>query len=333
MQAFQLLEHHRTNPKLQKVDLATPHIKPHEILVQVKAAGVNPLDNLIARGDLKLLTPYKLPVVMGNECAGIVTQVGENVNQFHVGDRVFARLPIDQIGAFAHYVAIPATAAALMPNGLSFVEAAGIPLAALTALQALELMQVQEGQSIFISGGSGGLGSMAIPLAKARGLTVYTNGNKQSRDRVLALGADRYLDYRTEDYLSTLPKVNHVLDSLGGNELYRQMKLLQEGGHLVSLRGLPNGRFAQRFGLPLWKQWLLALAGLQTDTKARAQKATYDFLFVESNGAQLTQVAQWIETQRIRPSIDHVFPFEKTIEALNKVAQGGSAGKVVVELE
>ena len=333
MKAFQIFKHNKTNLLTTSVDVPRPQPQPHEVLIEVKAAGVNPLDNMITRGDVKMLTPYAFPLTMGNEGAGVVVEVGSSVRDFAVGDKVFTRLPTDQIGAFAEDVVAPATAVAKMPEGLTFTEAASIPLTALTAMQALALMEVKAGQTIFISGGSGGLGAMAIPLAKSRGLTVYTNGNSAARERVLALGADRYLDYKTEDYLEHLPKVDYLLDSLGGAELHRQMKLLKPGGHIVSLRGMPDGDFARRFGLPLWKQWLLSLVGRKLNKEAEKYQARYDFLFVESDGAQLAEVAQLIEQQGIRPTVDRVFPFAETNEALALVARGGASGKVVLSLE
>lgn len=330
MKAFQIFGYNKDGRRVQKVEVERPDVKPDEVLIEVRAAGVNPLDNMIIRGNVKIITPYRFPLTMGNECSGVIVQTGEEVRDFAVGDRVFTRLPTDRIGAFAEYVAVPVSAVARMPQGLTFGEAACIPLTALTAYQALELMQPKPGATVFISGGSGGLGAMAIPLAKAYGLTVFTNGNKESRERVLALGADRYLDYRQEDYLEALPLVDYVLDSLGGKELNRQMRLLKEGGMIVSLRGLPNGRFAKRFGLPWWKQCLFSLVAFQLEREAHKRKATYEFLFVESNGSQLGKIAQLLEQQSIRPSIDKVFTFDQTNEALAKVAQAGSTGKVVL---
>lgn len=333
MKAFRIFGYNKKDLRSTLVEVDKPQIKANEVLIEVKAAGVNPLDNMITRGDVRLVTPYDFPLTLGNECAGVVVQVGAEVRGFAVGDKVFTRLPIDQIGAFAEYVATPASAIAHIPHGLSFVEAASVALTALTAYQALDLMAVKSGQSIFISGGSGGLGAMAIPLAKARGLSVYTNGNKESRERVLALGADRYLDYRTEDYLEVLPPVDYVLDSLGGADLSRQMNLLAQGGKIISLRGLPNGRFAKRFGLSWWKRYLFDLVGRRLDKEAERRGASYEFLFVESNGAQLAEVARLIEQMDIKPSVDRVFRFDETNEALSKVAQGGSRGKVVISLE
>lgn len=327
MKAFQLQQYDKKNLALNCVDLPRPQVAPNEVLIEVKAAGANPLDNMITRGDVKMITPYALPQTMGNECAGLIVEVGSEVSDFAVGDAVFSRLPISRPGAFAEYVAVPADAVARMPEGLSFEEAASIPL---TAYQALDLLEAKPGSSIFISGGSGGLGAMAIPLAKARGLKVYTNGNSASRERVMALGADRYLDYREEDYLEVLEPVDYVLDSLGGKELERQMQLLRRGGKIVSLRGMPNARFAKRFGLPTWKRWLLALAAFGVEKKARQLGVSYEFLFVQSNGRQLAEVARLIGEKGIQPSVGQVFPFAETNEALQKVASGGAAGKVVL---
>lgn len=162
---------------------------------------------------------------------------------------------------------------------------------------------------------------------------IYINGNAQSKERVTALGADKYLDYRTEDDLEHLPKVDFVLDSLGGKELERQMNLLKHEGKMVSLRGLPNRSFAQRFGLPLWKQWLFGLAAWKTTEQASKVGATYDFLFVESNGKQLAKIATLVEKLDIHPSVEHIFPFAQTNEALHQVAQRGSSGKVIIHFD
>ena len=303
------------------------------MLVRIKAAGVNPLDNKITRGGVKMLVPHKLPLTMGHEFAGIVEEVGSQVRGLSAGDKVYGLMPTIKAGAFAEWAAVPASILAPMPEGLSYTEATSIPLTALTAYQALDLMQVQAGKTIFISGGSGGFGAMAIPLAKARGLIVYTSGNAASRERVLALGADRYFDYRTEDYLQELKQVDYVIDSVGGVELSKQIKLLSSGGRIVSLNGMPNGRFARSFGLPKWKQWLLSLVGLSLDRQAKRVGATYDFLFVQANGSQLKRITELIEKLGIRPTISKVFTLEEANEALQSIDKSSSLGKTVLTLE
>ena len=333
MKAIQIFKYNKQDISATLVEIAKPDIQADEVLVRIKAAGVNPLDNKITRGGVKMLVPHKLPLTMGHEFAGIVEEVGSQVRGLSAGDKVYGLMPTIKAGAFAEWAAVPASILAPMPEGLSYTEATSIPLTALTAYQALDLMQVQAGKTIFISGGSGGFGAMAIPLAKARGLIVYTSGNAASRERVLALGADRYFDYRTEDYLQELKQVDYVIDSVGGAELSKQIKLLSSGGRIVSLNGMPNGRFARSFGLPKWKQWLLSLVGLSLDRQAKRVGATYDFLFVQANGSQLKRITELIEKLGIRPTISKVFTLEEANEALQSIDKSSSLGKTVLTLE
>lgn len=333
MKAIQIFKYNKQDISATLVEIAKPAIQTDEVLVRIKAAGVNPLDNKITRGGVKMLVPHQLPLTMGHEFAGIVEEVGSQVQGLSVGDKVYGLMPTIKAGAFAEWAAVSASILAPMPEGLSYTEATSIPLTALTAYQALDLMQVQAGKTIFISGGSGGFGAMAIPLAKARGLVVYTSGNATSRERVLALGADRYFDYRTEDYLQELEQVDYVIDSVGGAELSKQMKLLSSGGRIVSLNGMPNGRFARSFGLPKWKQWLLALVGSGLDRQAKRVGATYDFLFVQANGSQLKKITELIEKLGIRPTISKVFTLEEANEALQSIDRSSSLGKTVLTLE
>ena len=333
MKAIQIFKYNKQDISATLVEIAKPAIQADEVLVRIKAAGVNPLDNKITRGGIKMLVPHQLPLTMGHEFAGIVEEVGSKVQGLSVGDKVYGLMPTIKAGAFAEWAAVPASILAPMPEGLSYTEATSIPLTALTAYQALDMMQVQAGKTIFISGGSGGFGAMAIPLAKARGLIVYTSGNAASRERVLALGADRYFDYRTEDYLQELKQVDYVIDSVGGAELSKQIKLLSSGGHIVSLNGMPNGRFARSFSLPKWKQWLLSLVGLSLDRQAKRVGATYDFLFVQANGSQLKRITELIEKLGIRPTISKVFTLEEANDALQSIDKSSSLGKTVLTLE
>lgn len=330
MKAAQLTKYNKNNILLTMVDIAKPQITANQVLVKVTAAGVNPLDNMISRGDVKMITPYKLPLVAGNEVVGRVENVGNNVTTFKAGDRVFARLPLDHIGAFAEYVVVDSQALAMVPDYLTDTEAAAVPLTALTIMQALYLMGAQAGKTIFISGGTGGVGGMAIPIAKAKGLTVITNGDAANRNRVLALGADRFLDYKTEDYTETVANVDYILDTLGGSETEKQMSIMKKGGQLVSLRAMPNGAFAKRMNLPKWKQMLFGFVGRKFDKMADKYGVHYHFIFVESNGAQLQEVADIFSKLEIKPFIDTVYPFDDVNTALDKVANGHSRGKTVL---
>ena len=332
MRAAQVEKYSKNNNSVKLVDIEKPSIGQKDVLIKVSAAGVNPLDNMIPRGEVKMIVPYKLPIVAGNEFVGIVEKVGEKVSKFKVKDRVFARLPLNKIGAFAEYVSVDENALALVPDYLSDVEAAAVPLTALTIMQALDLMKAESGKTIFISGGTGSVGAMAIPIAKAKGLTVITNGSGANRDRVIELGASRFIDYKTEDYSKSLSNIDYVLDTLGGNETEKQMQILKKGGKLISLRAMPNGSFAKRMNLPKWKQFLLGIAGRKFDKLADKYGVSYDFIFVESNGEQLQEVADLFESLKIKPSIDEVYPFEQINSALDKVANGHSKGKTVIEM-
>ena len=333
MKAAQHTTYNKKNITLNITEIATPSITDNEVLLKVTAAGVNPLDNMISRGEVKMIVPYKLPQTAGNEVVGIIEETGRQVKNLKVGDRVFGRLPLDHIGAFAEYVAVDSQALAKVPDYLSDEEAAAVPLTALTVMQALDLMGTQAGKTIFISGGTGGVGGMAIPITKAKGLTVITNGAGDSAERVLNLGAGRFIDYKTEDYTKTVSQVDYVLDTLGGAETEKQMSIMKKGGQLVSLRAMLNCDFAKRMNLAKWKQILLGLAGRKFDKMADKYGVHYHFIFVESNGAQLQEVADLFSKLEIKPSIDTVYPFEEVNSALDKVANGRSRGKTILSFK
>lgn len=331
MKAAVLTHYDKKGTELDIREISTPTPEEDEVLVKIMTAGVNPLDNMIIRGEVKLIVPYETPLVMGNEFAGVVEKTGKNVAGFKPGDRVYGRMPLKKIGAFAEYAAVKETALAVIPEYLSFEEAATVPLTALTAMQAFEVMDVHAGESVFISGGTGSLGAMAIPVAKSLGLHVYTNGSGDNEERVRKLGAERFIDYRKENYADVLADVDHVLDTLGDRELPNEFRVLKEGGNLVSLRGLPNGRFARRNGMPLFKRLFFQLAGSKYDRMAAAKKQTYDFLFVHEDGSQLDRIGRLFDKEHpLETSIDTVYDLEEINKALTKVKQGKSKGKTII---
>lgn len=332
MKVVQIDNYSKTIDSVKIREINIPEIKPDEVLVRVKSVGINPVDNIITRGEVKLITPYSFPLTIGNELAGVIEKTGEKVTEFKEGDRVFSRLPTNKIGAFAEYVAINKKDLAKIPEYLSFNEAAAIPLTALTAYQALDILQLKSGKTLFISGGSGGFGAMAVPLAKARGIKVITNGSLENKERVLALGAEQFLDYKTEDYAQLLHDVDGVIDTIGGKDTEKQFSILKQGGKLVSLKGMPNGRFAKKMGLPLWKQWIFGFAGRSFNNMAKKRNQEYHFIFVQSSGEQLSEIAKVLEENQIRPSIDSIYSFEDIAKALVKVDKGSSRGKTIVEI-
>lgn len=332
MKAAILKGYDKNGCDLEIRDIPVPEISEKEVLVKIRTAGVNPLDNMIIRGEVKLIVPYSFPLVMGNEFVGIVENTGAAVKDFTVGDRVYGRMPLKKIGAFAEFIAIDSSAIAKVPEYLSDEEAACVPLTALTALQAFELMHPKAGETVFISGGTGSLGAMAIPVAKSLGLTVITNGNGANEDRVRKLGADRFIDYKKEDYAKVLSDVDYVLDTLGDRELAKEFAILKNGGSLVSLRGLPNGEFAARSGMSFIKRILFKMAGGKYDKMASARNQKYFFIFVHEDGAGLERISDIFKDTHLEASVDEVFGLDDVNKALKKVASGGSKGKTILKI-
>ena len=332
MKAAVLTGYDKNGRNLELRDVPMPEMKENDVLVKIRTAGVNPLDNMIIRGEVRMIVPYRFPLVLGNEFAGVIEKVGRNVTKFQPGERVYGRMELKRIGAFAEYAAIDQGAIARVPEYLTDEEAASVPLTALTAMQALALMKPKKGERIFISGGTGSLGAMAIPVAKSYGLTVITNGNGASEERVRRLGADQFLNYKEEDYGKVLSDVDYVLDTLGDRELEKEFSILKDGGSLVSLRGMPNGEFAARTGMPVIKRLLLKLAGRKYDQMAARRNQKYFFIFVHEDGAALERISEIFGQNRLETSVDGVYALEEVNEALNKVAAGGSKGKTILKV-
>ncbi|MDQ0195700.1 NADPH:quinone reductase-like Zn-dependent oxidoreductase [Paenibacillus wynnii] len=313
-------------------NIPIPEINDNEVLVKVKAAAVNPLEMLVITGSVKLIQDYEFPLTIGNELAGVIEKVGKNVKGFYVGDDIYTRLPLRKIGAFAEYAAIDAAAIASMPKNLSYAEAAAAALTGLTAYQGLhEELEAQSGKSVFIPGGSGSFGQMAVPIAKAMGLKVIVSGNSQARDRTLEIGADQYLDYTKENYVDLLSNVDYVMDTLGADEFDNELKIIQPGGRLLSLRTGPNKRFAEDKKFPWWKQKLFSVAGAKYDNKAKKRDVEYRFIFVRSDGEQLKEITKIIEKNNIVPPIHPtLFTIGNVNEALELVANGRPKGKVII---
>lgn len=315
-------------------DIPKPEISDSEVLIRVKAAAVNPVELLILTGSVKLIQNYPMPLTLGNECSGIVEQVGSRVKEFQKGERVYVRLPIHKIGAFAEYVAVEEKEVAKMPEGYDFETAAAIPLTGLTAYQAItEELEAEPGQTLLIPGGSGSFGQMAVPIAKAMGLHVIVTGNARARDQLLSMGVDRYMDYKQENYWEQLSDIDCVIDTLGSGEFEHELAVLKKGGRLVSLRTGPNRAFAERRQFSGLKKQIFTLAGSKYDRAAGKQGKEYRFVFVRSDGAQLRKITEIVEQQQVKPAVDpRVFSLEQANDALRLVAQGSLNGKVIIRL-
>ena len=314
-------------------DAPQPPLRDDDVLIRVHAASVNALDTKIRTGEFKLILPYPLPLVLGNDVAGTVERVGAGVRQFKPGDEVYARPDDDRIGTFAEFIAIKATSVALKPGNLGMVEAASLPLVALTAWQALvETAQVKPGQKVFIQAGSGGVGTVAIQLAKHLGAFVATTTSTANVGWVKALGADVVIDYKQQDFATELADYDVVLNSLGKDELTRSLKILKPGGHLISISGPPTPTFATARGLAWPLKQVMRLLSHGIRSKSRQKGVTYTFVFMRASGQQLGEITSLVEAGAIRPVIDRVFPFQETQSALTHVESGRAKGKVVVEM-
>lgn len=322
------------NIRTSLCEIPIPEITDSEVLVKVKAAAVNPVDILILTGSVKLIQKYSMPLTLGNECSGVVEKVGRRVKGFRKGDRVYTRLPLDKIGAFAEYAAVDQDALAKMPAGYGFSEASAIPLTGLTAYQGMvEELEAKPGKTVLITGGSGSFGQMAVPVAKALGLTVIVTGNTRARERLISLGADQYIDYRKENYWEMLSEIDYVIDTLGAEEFERELSVLKKGGRLLSLRTGPNKAFAVRNHFSGAKKVLFTLAGSKYDKAAAKQGKEYRFLFVRSDGDQLQKITEIVEKQHIIPVVDsRVFSLSQADDALQLVAEGPLNGKVIIQL-
>jgi NADPH:quinone reductase-like Zn-dependent oxidoreductase len=328
-----IIDRYGKETALRAAELPEPAMRENDVLVHVVAAGVNLLDSKIRNGEFKLFLPYRLPLILGNDVAGIVVRVGRGVRRFKIGDEVYARPPQDRIGSFAELIAMNEDAVAIKPKSLSMEEAASIPLVGLTAWQALiEIAKLQKGQKVLIHAGSGGVGTFAIQLAKHVGAIVATTTSTANLDLVKSLGADVSIDYKTTDFAAVLRDYDVVLNSLGTATLNKSLQVLKPGGRLISISGPPDPDFARDQGL----NWIMKLAmrvlSYRIRRKAKRHRVSYSFLFMRANGGQLHEISSLIDSGIVRPVVDRVFPFESTGQALAYVETGRAKGKVVVKV-
>jgi NADPH:quinone reductase-like Zn-dependent oxidoreductase len=332
MQAF-LIDKYKKGGPLRLADVAEPQLRDDEVLVQIHAAGVNLLDAKLRDGAFKLILPYRMPLILGHDMAGTVVRTGPGAKRYKVGDEVYSRVDDFHIGTFAKAIAVKETSLAPKPKALNMEEAASIPLVALTAWQTLvEIAKLRAGQKVFIQAGSGGVGTIAIQLAKHIGAYVATTASAANADWLRSLGADLVIDYKTQDFETVLRDYDVVLHSQDAKALAKSLSVLRPGGRLVSISGPPTPAFATEIQAPWYLKpvfWALAQGTLR---KARQRKVGFDFLLMKANGAQLGQIAALIDAGHIRPVIDCVYPFAETNAAMAHVESGRARGKVVIKV-
>lgn len=333
MKAF-VLDGYGKKRALRLVDVPEPELRDDEVLVQVHAAGVNLLDSKIRAGEFKLILPYRMPLILGHDVAGVVVKVGAHVRQFKPGDAVYARPDDFRIGSFAELVPIKEASLARKPQGLTMEEAASIPLVGLTAWQALvEVAKLKKGQKVFIQAGSGGVGTFAIQLAKHLGATVATTTSSANVALVKRLGADVVVDYKTQDFEEHLRDYDVVLHSQDSAALEKSLRVLKRGGKLVSISGPADPAFGQQIAAPGFVKLVIRLLSAGVRRRASRLGIDYSFLFMKASGSQLRDITRLIEAGAIHPVVDKVFPFDSTNEALAYVESGRAKGKVVISIK
>ncbi|GAA3620756.1 NADP-dependent oxidoreductase [Kineosporia mesophila] len=332
MKAY-VIDRYASQPAVRLAELPEPDVAAGEVLVRIHAAGVNQLDHKIAQGEFKLILPYRLPLVLGNDLAGVVVRVGAGVHAFQPGDEVYARPRKDRIGTFAEFLTVHQDDLAIKPANLSMEEAASLPLVALTAWQALvERANLRHGQKVLIQAGSGGVGTIAIQLAQHLGATVATTAGARNADFLKELGADVVIDYRTQDFSTVLKDYDVVLDSQGPRSVAKSMTILKPGGTVIGIAGPPDPDFAREIGGNPVLKIATRLLSLKTRRQAARLGVSYSFLFMQASGEQLGEITKLVESGTIRPVVDRVFPFADTPQALDHMAKGSTRGKIVISM-
>lgn len=321
------------SPEIGFSQVPRPTLKPDELMIQVHAAGINPVDNIIPTGAFKAVLHFKLPATLGSDLAGVVTEVGSRVTRFKPGDAVFASIFDLGTGSIAEFAVVPESAAALKPTNLDFVQAASIPMVGLTSWQVLkERLNLRAGQNVFIPAGSGGIGSFAIQLAKYLGAKVGTTTSTGNVGLGSSLGADEVIDYKKQEFEKVLHDYDAVLGTVKGDAIEKSLGILKPGSNIVSIVGPLDAAFARVKGLNFILRFVFGLMSRKIKRLAEKQGISYSFLFVRPDGAQLAEIGKLLEAEHIKPVIDKVFPFDEAKAALEYLAQGRAKGKVVITM-
>jgi NADPH:quinone reductase-like Zn-dependent oxidoreductase len=326
MKALQIVKYGEIRDCLTFNEVSKPTIQAKDVLIEVKAAAINPIDKSIILGNLKGMLPIPLPSTSAYDVSGIVVKKGDEVTNFEIGDLVYSRVPQEQMGTLAEFVVVTSNAVSKKPGNISFEEAASLPLAGLTALQSLEYAGIKENDKVLIHAGSGGVGSFAIQYAKAKGAYVYTTTSTSNVEWVKELGADRVIDYKTEDYKAIVKDADIVFDTLGKNYTTEAFTVVKKGGMVVSVVGPLDEESAKMFGMADYK------LPTELSNLVSEKEATYKFIFMHPNGSHLGEIKALVEDDKIKSIIDKVYPFSESIEAFTHLASGRAKGKIVVKI-
>jgi alcohol dehydrogenase len=332
MRAFVLTGYGAISDNVRLMEIPEPVAGPGEVLIEIHAASLNPIDVKIVRGDLKRISGYKLPRPIGFDASGIVKSAAAGATQFRPGDAVYVRASRDTIGTFAEQIALPEKFVALKPATISHAEAASLPLVGLTMLQGFARAGARAGQRILIHAGSGGIGTFAVQYARYLGLHVTTTTSSKNVDFVKSLGADRVIAYDRENYLEQDGDYDIVYDTLGGAFTVDAFKVVKRGGVVISLSGPPDRDFARREGAGWPVRVAVWLMGRKVYAASAKAGAAYCWFFTEANGDQLHDIATLVDSGAIKPVIDREFAFEQLPAALSYLEGGRARGKVVLKV-
>lgn len=317
--------------KVEEVD--PPSVGPKDVMIEVHAASVNPIDWKIRKGAQRAVIRYRLPHVLGLDVSGVVTEVGSEVSEFSVGDEVYSSPTHKRSGTYAEYVSIDQGAVAHKPKNMNHQQAASIPLVGLTAYHALvNKARLKSGEKALINAGSGGVGSFAIQLAKALGAHVATTCSTRNLELVTSLGADQAIDYTTTQFEDVLQDYDVVMDNLGFDERKRARTILRRGGRLATIvGGIPQAtaKYGSALGLLVATSQIL---GFVVGSRLLRGVRTY-YVLRPSDAGQLTAITRLIEEGKIEAVIDRVFPLEDIAEAHRYSQTGRARGKIIIAVK
>jgi len=326
MKALQIIKYGKIKDSLSINEIEKPSLKPNDILVEVKAASLNPIDYKMVEGKLKDMISLKLPITIGFDVSGVVVEKGADVSNFEIGDEVYSRVPQEQMGTITEFVAITSDLVAKKPKNSSFEEAAGLPLIGLTAIQALENVGIKEKDRILIHAGSGGVGSFAIQYAKAKGAIVYTTTSSKNVDWVKALGADRVIDYKTENYKEIAQNLDIVFDTLGDEYTFDAFEIIKEGGKVTTISGPPDAETAKHMVIKEYK------LPEKLSKIIEKKSAIYKLTWMQPDAEQLNSISRMVENGDIKPVVDLIYSFENAIDAYLYLATERAKGKVIISM-
>ena len=326
MKALQITNYGDFKDNLKFAEVDKPQISNSEILIAVKAAALNPIDYKIVQGHLKEMLQLDLPTGIGYDVSGEVVEVGSGVKDFEVGDEVFSRVPQEYMGTVAEFVAVDSKVVAHKPENVTFDKAASLPLTGLTAIQALEKVDLKKDDRILIHAGSGGVGSFAVQYAKAKGAIVYTTTSSTNLDWVKALGADRVIDYKNENYKEVANNLDIVFDTLGDDYTFEAFEIIKKGGRVTTIVGPPDAESAKQMGIENYE------LPEKLNKLIEEKSAKYRHTWMQPNAGQLKEIKAMVEDRTIRPIIDLIYPFEDAVKAFEYLATGRAQGKVIVSL-